>query len=152
MGLLLHTADHHPRLAKVALGVAREMGQGDEHLPCLAPPLPYVVLDYGVLARESMLAPQTLVEALGRVALLAGNLEIIFQNPVDDAGERLQLGAAGRVLPPVARRRGVGQHLAHRVPVQAEHPRRLPDTHAFDHHRPANPQIHVHFVHLSHHP
>ena len=32
VGLALHAADDHQGLAKVALGVARRMGQGDEHL------------------------------------------------------------------------------------------------------------------------
>ena len=59
--------------------------------------------------------------------------------PVDDAGEELQFGTVRRALSPVARRRGVGQHLAHRVPVQTEHPGGFPDAHPLHHHRPANP-------------
>ena len=64
--------------------------------------LPHVVLDYGVLAAEPILVPQPLEDPLGRVALLPGNAEVLLQYPVDDAGEGLQLGAAGRILPPVA--------------------------------------------------
>ena len=79
MDLLLHPADDHPRLAKVALGAARGMGQRHEHLLGPAAALPDVVLDDGVLAREAVLVPHTLVDALGRVALLPGNLEIIFE-------------------------------------------------------------------------
>ena len=90
---------------------------------------------------------------LGGVALLTGHAEIIFQNSIDDPGEGgSSFGAPGRVLPPVARRHGVGQHLAHRIPVQPEHPRRLPNAHAFDHYRAADPQIHVHSIHSSHRP
>ena len=100
VGLLLHPADDHPGLSEVALGMALQMGQQHKQLPCLAPPLPDVVLDDGVLARESMFLPQTLVDALGRVALLPGDAQVRRLYPVDDAGERLQLGAAGRVLPP----------------------------------------------------
>ena len=73
MGLLLHPADHHPRLSEVALGMARGMGQRHEHLPGLAMVLPYVVLDYGVLAVESVIVPEPLKDALGRVALLLGD-------------------------------------------------------------------------------
>ena len=35
VGLLLHAADDHQRLAEVALGVARRMGQRHENLPGL---------------------------------------------------------------------------------------------------------------------
>ena len=48
VGLTLHAADDHHGLAEVALGVARGMGQGDEHLLGLATALPHVVLDRGV--------------------------------------------------------------------------------------------------------
>ena len=78
--------------------------------------------------------------------------EVVLQDPVDDTGEGLQLRLPGRRLPAVARRHGVGQHLAHGVPVQAKRPRSLLDAHPLHHHRPANPQIYVHLVHPSHHP
>ena len=152
VGLPLHSADDHPGLAEVALGVARGVGQGNEHLPGLTAVLPHVVLDYGVLAAEPILVPQPLEDPLGRVALLPGNAQVRLQYPVDDAGEGLQLGAAGRILPPVALRDRVGGHLAHRVPVQAEHPGRLPDAHPLHHDCLADPQIYVHLVHPSHHP
>ena len=103
MGLLLHPADDHQGLAKVALGVPRGMGQRHEHLLRPPPMFPHVVLHDGVLAGEPVLVPQPLKDALGGVALLPGNPEVVFQYPVDDAGKGLQLGTAGRVLPPVAR-------------------------------------------------
>ena len=88
----------------------------------------------------------------GRVALLSGDLVIVFKNAVDDAGEGFQLGAPGRSLPPVTRRDGVGQHLPYSVPVQPEHLGGFPDAHALHHHRPADPQIRFHLVHSWHHP
>ena len=91
-------------LAEVALGVARRMGQRHEHLLRPPPALPYVVLDDGVLAVEPVLFPEPLEDALCRVALLLGNLVIVFEDAVDDAGEGLQLGTPGRGLSPVARR------------------------------------------------
>ena len=91
VGLLLHAADDHQGLAKVALGVARRMGQGHEHLPGLAAMLPHVVLDDGVLAVKLVLGPQALEDALGRVALLPGTPEVVYQDTVDDAGEGLLL-------------------------------------------------------------
>ena len=103
VGFLFHPADDHQGLAKVALDVARRMGQGHEHLLRPAAMLPHVVLDYGVLVAEPMLVPESLEDPLGGVALLPGNPEVVFQYPVDDAGKGLQLGTAGRVLPPVAR-------------------------------------------------
>ena len=73
MSLLLHSADDHPGLSEVALGVARGVGQGNEHLLGPAAVLPDVVLDDGVLARKPVLVPQPLEDPLGRVALLPGN-------------------------------------------------------------------------------
>ena len=97
VGLLLHPADDQQGHAEVALGVARRMGQGDEHLPGLAAVLPHVVLDDGVLAIKPVLVPEPLEDALGGVALLLGDLMILIQDVVDDSGEGLQLGASGGV-------------------------------------------------------
>ena len=126
VGLLLHAAYDHQGLAEVALGVARRVGQRHEHLPCLAAALPHVFLDRGVSAVGTVLVPEPLEHALGGVALLSGKPEVILQDVVDDTGKRLQLGTRGRILPPAARRDRAGGHLAHRVPVQAEHPGCLP--------------------------
>ena len=105
VGFLFHPADDHQGLDKVALGVARWMGQRDEHLLRPAAMLPHVVLDYGVLAAEPMLVPEPLEDPLGGVALLSGTPEVVCQDLVDDAGEGLQLRTPGRGLSPVARRR-----------------------------------------------
>ena len=152
VGLALHAADDHQGLPEVALGVSRRMGQRHEHLPGLTAILSDVVLDRGVSAVETVLVPETLEDALGRVALLPGTPEVVLQDPVDDAGEGLQLGTPGRDLSPVPRRHGVGQHLAHGVPVQAKRPGCFPHAHPIHHHRPSDPQIYVHSVHPSHHP
>ena len=99
VGLALHAADDHQGLAEVALGVSRRMGQWDEHLLGLTAIFPHVVLDRGVSAVETVLIPEPLEDALGGVALLPGAPEVVLQDPVDDAGKRLQLGAPGRSLP-----------------------------------------------------
>ena len=138
VGLALHAADDHQGLAEVALRVARRMGQRDKHIPGLATMLSYIVLDRGVSAVVAVLIPQPLEDARGRVSLLAGAREVILQDAVDDAGERLQLGTPGRGMSLVARRHGVGQHLAHGVPVQTELSGDLPNAHPLHHHRPAN--------------
>ncbi len=49
-----------------------------EVFPYLPPPLPYVVLHYGVLALKAVLVPPPLKDALGRVALLLGDSQVIF--------------------------------------------------------------------------
>ena len=91
VGFLFHPADDHHGLAKVALGVARRMGQWHEHLLRPAAVLPHVVLDYGVLAAEPMLVPESLEDPLVCVALLPGTPEVVFQDLVDDGGEGLLL-------------------------------------------------------------
>ena len=93
--LALHTGDHRHRLSEVALGLARCMGQGDEHLLRPSPPLADVVLHYGVLTGEPMLVPEPLKDALRRVALLPGDLSVSFQDGVNHPGEGLKLGPAG---------------------------------------------------------
>ena len=77
VGLPLHAADDHQGLPEVALGVARGMGQWDEHLPGLTAILSDVVLDRGlsdrgVSAVVAVLVPEPLEDALGSVALLPG--------------------------------------------------------------------------------
>ena len=92
VGFLFHPADDHQGLAKVALGVARRMGQGAQTSPWRpAAMLPHVVLDYGVLAAEPMLVPESLEDPLGCVALLPGTPEVVYQDLVDDGGEGLLL-------------------------------------------------------------
>ena len=145
------TDDRH-RLAEITLGVARRMGQRHEHLLSSPPVLPDVVLDYGVLTVEPVLVPQPLEDSLGRVALLPGNSAIAFQDRVNHAGEWLKLGSPWRTLPPVAWRYRVGQHLAHGVPVQAEHPGGFPNTHALHHAGPPHLNVHLHWIHPSHPP
>ena len=147
VGLALHPADDHQGLAEVALSVARRMGQGHEHLLGLTAMLPDVVLDDGVSAVEPVLVPEPLEDALGRVALLPGDLMVLFEDPVNDARKGLQLGAPGCSLPPVTRRNGVGHHFPYSVPVQPEHPGGLPNAQTLHHHRPADPQIRFHLVH-----
>ena len=139
MGPLLHAADDHQGLAEVALGVARGMGQRHEHLLGLTAMLSYIVLDRGVSTVESVFVPETLEDALGGVALLPETPEVVLQDPVDDAGVGLQFGPLGRTLSPVPRRDRIGQHLAHRVPVQPKLSGDLPNTLTLHHHRPANP-------------
>ena len=91
VGFLFHPADAHQGLSKVALGMSWRMGQRDEHLLGPAAMLPHVVLDRGVLAAEPMLVPEPLEDPLGCVALLPGTPEVVYQDPVDDAGEGLFL-------------------------------------------------------------
>ena len=157
VGLALHAADDHQGLAEVALRVPRRMGQRDEHLLGLTVVLPDVVLDRGVSAVEAVFVPEALEDALGGVALLPGTPQVVLQEPADDAGVGLLLSlskgwGAGAGSVAGTRRHGVGQHLAHRVPVQTKLPGNLPNTLALHHHRPANPHIYVHAVHPSHHP
>ena len=150
--LALHSGDDRHRLPEIALRVAGRMGQRHEHLLRPPPTLPDVILDYGVLTVEPVLVLEALKDSLGRVALLPGNSAIAFQDRVNHAGEGLQLGRPWRALPPVARRNRVGQHLAHGVPMQAEHPGGFPTVHPLRQAGPANARVHLHWVHPSHPP
>ena len=126
------------------------VGQRDEHLLNPPPVLPDVVLVCGVSAGEPVLVPEPLKDSLRRVALLPGDLRVCFQDGVNHPGEGLKLGPAGWVLASLPWWCRVGQHLAHRVPVQAKHPGGFPNAHPFHHAGPANPRVHIHCKHLSH--
>ena len=115
--LALHSGDDRHRLAEIT-GRGRAHGTTARTSPASAAHAPDVILDYGVLTVEPVLVLEPLKDSLGRVALLPGNSAIAFQDRVNHAGEGLQLGSPWRTLAPVARRHRVGQHLAHRVPVQ----------------------------------
>ena len=128
------------------------MRQWDIHLPCPQTPLSHVVLDYRVPAGEPVLVPEPLEDALYRVPLLLRKAAVILQDPVDHAPVRVQLGPARRRSSTIPGRNRVLQHLAHRVPVQSEHPRRLPSAHTIHHAGPAHPRVHLHLVHPSHLP
>ena len=73
--LPLHSAYDSPRLSEVALGVSGGMRERHEHLTRPAAMLSDVVLDDRVPAVEAILVPQSVVDALGRVALLPGKAE-----------------------------------------------------------------------------
>ncbi len=149
---LLHSADHRLRLTEAALGISGRMGERDIHLPCPAPALPHVVLDYRVPAAEPVPGSQTVVDPLGRVTLLLRETAVLIQDPVDHPAVRVQLRAAWQRLPAIPGRHRVLQHLAHRVPVQPEHTRRLARAHPLHHAGPAHPRVQLHFVHPLHLP
>ena len=150
--LALHPTDHRHCLPEVTLGMARRVGQGDEHLLGPSPPIADAVLDRRVSAVEPVLTPQPLKDPLGSMALLPGHLAISFQDGVNYLSEGRQLGSSGWFLAPVPWRCRVGQHLAHRVPVQAEHSGGFPNAHPFHHAGPANARVQLHVVHPSHLP
>ena len=145
--LPLLAADHRHRLAEVGLPVPGRMHQGHEHLPPPQPPLPDVVLHDRLAAGEAVLGPQPLEDAPRRVPLLARPLPVLLQDPVDDAGEPIELGPRRRLAAPVARRHRKAQHLRHRLRVDAEHPRRLPLAHPLHMAGAPNPRIEIHGLH-----
>ena len=83
VGLALDAADDHQRFAKVTLGMSWGMGQRYEHLSGPTTALPNVVFDDCVLARESVLVPQPLIDTLRRVMLLLRNSSVHLEDLVD---------------------------------------------------------------------
>jgi hypothetical protein len=117
--LLPDTADRRHRLAEIRLRVAGRVGERHEHLPHPLPPLADVAVHGRAAAGKAALSAQALENPLGRVPLLGRGCAVRRQ----DRGERRELRTCGRLPTPVARRYGKAQHLAHRVAVDAEHPR-----------------------------
>ena len=62
------------------------MHQGYEHLPGRSSTLAHVVLDYGVLATESVLLFKALEYPLGGVPLLLGSVLVRQEDLVDNGG------------------------------------------------------------------
>lgn len=83
VGLPLHAADHHHRLAEIGLPMARRMSQRHEHLLAALIPLAHVILDDRVAAGEPALVPEPVEHPLGRMALLARHLQVFFQPMLD---------------------------------------------------------------------
>ena len=73
--LPLHSAYDSQCLSEVALRLSGRMHERHEHLTCPAAVLSDVVLDDRVPAVEAVLVPQSVVDALGSVALLPGKAE-----------------------------------------------------------------------------
>ena len=136
MDLPLHSAYDSQCLSEVALRVSGRMHERHEHLTCPAAVLSDVVLDDRVPAVEAVLVPQSLVDALGRVALLPGKVEVILEYPVYDPGVWTDPGSSGRLSSSVSRRHRVLEHLANGVSVQTEHPGYFPDGHVAMHLNP----------------
>ncbi len=121
----LDAGDDRIRLAKVRLSVTRRVRQRHEHLTLATAPFPDVILDDGLFARKAMLVAKTLEYPLRRVALLAVNRSVLFQNTVNDIPEGVQLRALRWLAAAVARRLRVPEHLPHRLSRYAKPTRRL---------------------------
>src|SRR5215207_9266511 len=111
------------------------------------PPLPDVVLHDRLATREAMLRLEPLEDPPRRMPLLARPPLILLQDPVDDAGEPVELGPRRRLAAPVPRRHGKPQHLGHRLGVDAEDPSRLPLAHPLRMAGTPNPRVEIHDFH-----
>jgi hypothetical protein len=149
MDLPLLAPDHRHRLAEIGLPMPGRMGQRDKHLPPLQPPLPDIGLHDRLAAREAVLGLEPLKDAPRRVPLLARPRPVLLQDPVNDAGEPIQLGPHRWFAAPVARRHRKPQHLRHRLRVDPKLPRRLPLAHPLHMTGTPNPRIQIHSLHPS---
>ena len=147
MHLPRRPADHRHRLAEVGLRMTRCMRQWHEHLPRPAPALTDVVLHDGVAPGEPVLVPQTIEDLLRCVALLAVRPPILFQDPIDDTGERIELWTTWRTAPPVARRYRERQHLGDRLAVDPETVSRFPSAQSLTIARQSDTPIKIHSKH-----
>src|ERR1700722_255806 len=125
------------------------MSHRHKHLALTQLPEPHIVLHDRVAARVAVLVAQPLEDPLGRVALLPAFRLVAFQDLVDGSGPGIQLGPTHRLLPPIARRHRVPQHLPHRLASQSELLGRLALAHLVDDDRSPHSRIQLHCVHLS---
>ena len=111
------------------------------------PLLTNVVLHDGVAARETVLVPEAVEDALRSVPLLAVAGPIVFQDPIDDSRERTQLWPPRRRASAIPWRHRERQHLTDRLAVYTKHPRGLAGAHPLDMTRPPNPCVQLHPIH-----
>ena len=123
------------------------MGEWHEHLTRPKPLLTNVVLHDGVAARETVLVPEAVEDALRSVPLLAVAGPIVFQDPIDDSRERTQLWPPRRRASAIPWRHRERQHLTDRLAVYTKHPRGLAGAHPLDMTRPPNPCVQLHPIH-----
>ena len=123
------------------------MGEWHEHLTRPKPLLTNVVLHDGVAARETVLVPEAVEDALRSVPLLAVAGPIVFQDPIDDSRERTQLWPPRRRASAIPWRHRERQHLTDRLAVYTKHPRGLAGAHPLDTTRPPNPCVQLHPIH-----
>ena len=100
-----------------------------------------------MVAGESVLVPEALEDLLRRVALLAVIPLIVLEDPVDDAGERIELRTPRRTAPPVARRHRERQLLGDRLAVDPEPAGRFPSAQTLTMTRQSDTPIKIHSVH-----
>jgi hypothetical protein len=73
-----------------------------------------------------MSVPEALEDLFRLVALLSLSPPIVFEEPVDDPGERLRLRTPRRIAPPLSRRHREHQHFDDRLVVDPEPSGRFP--------------------------
>jgi hypothetical protein len=83
------------------------------------------------------------------MALLRAACPVIFQNPIDDRGKRIQLRSPRRLAPPVSRRHRKYHHLRHRPWVDPKSPTRLTMAQTLDLNRMAYTPMEFHALHPS---
>ena len=145
--LALHPADDADRLAEVGLRMPRRMRQRHEHLLRPLPPAGDILLHDRDAAREAVLVPQPLEDALGRVLLLLRPAFVLGQDAVDDGDEGAQLRLHRRLRAPVARRHREPHHLGDRPRIDPEPPSRRPLAQSLDLNRVPDPRVELHLLH-----
>ena len=144
----LDPGDDRIRLAEVRLGMAGRMRQGHEHLPLTTAAEADIVLHDGLLAHEAMLIAKTFEDPLRRVALLAVDRAVRFQNIVNDSGEGIKLWPLDWLATAVARWLHMPQHLPYRRSCNAKPTCRLSLAQSVNMTGQPNTQIKLHGIHL----
>jgi len=119
--------------AEVDLGMTGPVCQRHEHFLVARGVLVDVVAHDRVLPGKAMLVAQSLHNAIGSVTLLDVDLLVGFQDGIDDAGKRGELGGNRLLLALVTGRRSVLAYLLDRLAMDAEQPRGFPLAALVDH-------------------
>ena len=129
--LPLYPANDDHRLAEIGLCMARRMRQRHVHLLATLFPLANVILDDRVAAGEPALVAKPVEHPLGRMALLARHLHVLFQPVIDGRYKGIQLGSLDRRPALIAGRRRIRHHLGDAVARYVEMLCSLTPAHSF---------------------
>ncbi len=125
------------------------MSQRYEHLSGVQLLASHVVLHDRLAASELMLVSETIKDPLRSVPLLGRPLFVLFQNRVDHTNPLAKLRPTDRLLPPIAWRHRVLQHLPSRLSRQPKLPGYRLLTPALNTNRTTYTPVYLHLKHPS---
>ena len=147
MDLALDTTDDPKRFPEVDLGMARRMQQRHEHLSDTHAGATYITLHRRIATIKTMLVTKAIIDPLCCVTLLTVDLQIIGEDLIDDARERIQLWPLRRAASPITWWFRILANLTRRLPRYPKTTSGLATAMAFNEYETTNRVVDLHRIH-----